>query len=57
MYTIILYERKDRPERYGYERDSIRNIPCPLGYRLIRKLGKGEKNAVLGYRPRSSPDV
>ena len=54
---IILYERKDHPERYGYERDSIRNILMPLGYRLIRKLGKGEKNAVLGYRPRSSPDV
>lgn len=54
---IILYERKDHPERYGYKQDSIRDILMPLGYRMIRKLGKGEKNAVLGYRPGISPDV
>lgn len=54
---IILYERKDHPERYGYKRDSIRDILMPLGYRMIRKLGKGEKNAVLGHRPGISPDV
>ena len=28
-----------------------------MGYRMVRKLGKGEKNAVLAYRPGMSPDV
>ena len=54
---IILYERKDHPARYGYTIDSIRDVLMPLGYRMIRKLGRGEKNAVLGYRPGMSPDV
>ena len=54
---IILYERKDHPARYGYNIDSIRDVLMPLGYRMIRKLGRGEKNAVLGYRPGMSPDV
>lgn len=54
---IILYERKDHPARYGYTIDSIREILMPLGYRMIRKLGRGEKNAVLGYREGMSPDV
>ena len=49
---VILYERKDHPQRYGYHRDSIKDILYPLGYRMVRKLGKGEKNAVLAYRPR-----
>ena len=54
---IILYERKDHPTRYGYNIDSIRDVLMPLGYRMIRKLGRGEKNAVLGFRPGMSPDV
>ena len=43
--------------RYGYNIDSIRDVLMPLGYRMIRKLGRGEKNAVLGFRPGMSPDV
>ena len=54
---IILYERKDHPARYGYYQDSIRDVLMKLGYRMIRKLGRGEKNAVLGFRPGMSPDV
>ena len=54
---IILYERKDHPMRYGYNSESIRNILMDLGYRMIRKIGRGEKNAVLGYRPGMAPDV
>lgn len=53
---VILYERKDHPQRYGYQRDSIREILMPHGYRLVRKLGRGEKNAVLAYRPGMAPD-
>jgi len=45
---IILYERKDHPQRYGYQRDSLLDILQPLGYKMIRKLGRGEKNAVIG---------
>ena len=54
---IILYERKEHPKRYGYQRDSIRDVLMDIGYRMVRKLGKGEKNAVLAYRPGMSPDV
>ena len=54
---IILYERKEHPTRYGYQRDSIRDVLMDIGYRMVRKLGKGEKNAVLAYRPGMSPDV
>jgi len=54
---IILYECKDHPARYGYHANSIREILSPLGYRMIRKIGRGEKNAVIGYRPGMSPDV
>ena len=54
---IILYERKEHPTRYGYQRDSIRDVLMDMGYRMVRKLGKGEKNAVLAYRPGMSPDV
>jgi len=54
---IILYERKDHPARYGYTKESIREVLMPLGYRLIRKVGQGEKNAILGYRPGMAPDV
>tara|TARA_B100000780_G_scaffold131907_1_gene92519 strand:+ start:219 stop:875 length:657 start_codon:yes stop_codon:yes gene_type:complete len=45
---IILYERKQHPQRYGYERDSFLEILKPLGYTMLRKLGRGEKNAVIG---------
>ena len=31
--------------RYGYPRDSIRDVLMDMGYRMVRKLGKGEKNA------------
>lgn len=54
---IIMYESKDHPARYGYHANSIREILLPLGYRMIRKLGGNEKNAVIGYRPGISPDV
>ena len=54
---IILYERKDHPARYGFERESIRSVLMDIGYRMVRKLGKGEKNAVLAYRPEMSRDV
>ena len=54
---IILYECKDHPQRYGFHADSIRNILTPLGYRMIRKIGRGEKNAIIGYRPGLARDV
>jgi len=54
---IILYECKDHPTRYGFHADSIRQILAPLGYRMIRKIGRGEKNAIIGYRPGIAPDV
>jgi len=54
---IILYECKDHPQRYGFHADSIRNILTPLGYRMIRKIGRGEKNAIIGYRPGIAIDV
>lgn len=53
----ILYERKEHPVRYGYNRDSIRDVLMPYGYRMVRKIGRGEKNAVLAYRPGMSPDA
>ena len=54
---VIMYECKDHPARYGYHSNSIREILAPLGYRMIRKLGRNEKNAVIGYRPGIAPDV
>ena len=54
---VIMYECKDHPKRYGYHSDSIREILAPLGYRMIRKLGRNEKNAIIGYRPSQAPDV
>ena len=54
---IILYECKDHPQRYGFHADSIRQILAPLGYRMIRKIGRGEKNAIIGYRPGIAIDV
>tara|TARA_B100000780_G_scaffold131906_1_gene92514 strand:- start:103 stop:759 length:657 start_codon:yes stop_codon:yes gene_type:complete len=45
---IILYERKQHPKRYGYEQDSFLEILKPFGYTMLRKLGRGEKNAVIG---------
>lgn len=54
---VIMYECKDHPARYGYHKNSIREILSPLGYRMIRRLGRNEKNAVIGYRPRMAPDV
>jgi len=54
---IILYESKDHPERYGYKAYSIREILAPLGYRMIRRVGRGEKNAIIGYRPGLAPDA
>lgn len=54
---IILYESKDHPERYGYSATSIREILAPLGYRMIQRVGRGEKNAIIGYRPGTAPDV
>ena len=36
---IILYERKEHPKRYGYQRDSIRDVLMDIGYRMDRKLG------------------
>lgn len=53
----ILYERKEHPARYGYNRDSIRDVLMPYGYRMVRKIGRGEKNAVLAYRPGMAPDA
>ena len=53
---IILYECKDHPQRYGFHADSIRQILAPLGYRMIRKIGRGEKNNI-GYRPGIAIDV
>ena len=49
--------RKDHPQRYGLHADSIRQILAPLGYRMIRKVGRGEKNAIIGYRPGIAIDV
>jgi hypothetical protein len=43
--------------RYGLHADSIRSILAPLGYRMIRKIGRGEKNAIIGYRPGIAIDV
>ena len=54
---IILYECKDHPVRYGLHADSIRSILAPLGYRMIRKIGRGEKNAIIGHRPGIAIDV
>ncbi len=54
---IILYECKDHPQRYGLHADSIRQILAPLGYRMIRKIGRGEKNAIIGHRPGIAIDV
>ena len=54
---IILYECKDHPQRYGFHADSIRQILAPIGYRMIRKIGRGEKNAIIGYRPGIAIDV
>ena len=54
---IILYECKAHPQRYGHHADTIRHILAPLGYRMIRKIGRGEKNAVIGYRPGIAIDV
>ncbi len=54
---IILYECKDHPQRYGHNADTIRHILAPLGYRMIRKIGRGEKNAVIGFRPGMASDV
>ena len=44
---IILYECKDHPQRYGHHADTIRHILAPLGYRMIRKIGRGEKMQLL----------
>ena len=54
---IILYECKDHPMRYGHNADTIRHILAPLGYRMIRKIGRGEKNAIIGHRPGIAIDV
>jgi FkbM family methyltransferase len=54
---VIMFECKDHPARYGYHKDSIREILSPYGYRMIRRLGRNEKNAVIGYRPGMAPDV
>jgi hypothetical protein len=54
---IILYECKDHPMRYGHNSDTIRHILAPLGYRMIRKIGRGEKNAIIGHRPGIAIDV
>ena len=54
---IILYECKDHPIRYGHNADTIRHILAPLGYRMIRKIGRGEKNAIIGHRPGIAIDV
>tara|TARA_B100000900_G_scaffold164212_1_gene139476 strand:- start:14031 stop:14708 length:678 start_codon:yes stop_codon:yes gene_type:complete len=56
-HPIILYECKDHPQRYGLHADSIRQILAPLGYRMIRKIGRGEKNAIIGHRPGIAIDV
>ena len=45
---VILYERKEHPQRYGYSRDSVLDILEPFGYKMLKKLGRGEKNAVIG---------
>ena len=45
---VILYERKEHPKRYGYSRDSVLDILEPFGYKMLKKLGRGEKNAVIG---------
>ena len=54
---IILYECKDHPMRYGHNSETIRHILAPLGYRMIRKIGRGEKNAIIGHRPGIAIDV
>jgi FkbM family methyltransferase len=43
---VILFERKQHPERYGYERDSIIEILKPHGYRILKEFGR--KNALIG---------
>lgn len=46
---IILYERKDHGQRYGYQnRDDFLKILEPHGYKMLAKLGRGLKNAVIG---------
>lgn len=42
----ILFERKQHPERYGYERDSIVEILKPYGYKILKEFGR--KNALIG---------
>lgn len=54
---VIMYESKDHAVRYGHHKNTIRELLAPLGYRLIRKLGRNEKNSILGYRPGLPYDV
>lgn len=42
----ILFERKQHPERYGYQRDSIIEILKPYGYKILKEFGR--KNALIG---------
>lgn len=42
----ILFERKNHPTRYGYERNSIIEILEPFGYKIIKEFGR--KNALIG---------
>lgn len=47
---IILYERKAHPRRYGYFEDSLVEILRPLGYDILKRVGKGHKNAIAGVK-------
>ena len=37
-------KEKNIPQDTAIQRDSIRDVLMDMGYRMVRKLGKGEKN-------------
>ena len=48
---VILYECKDHPTRYGdYHKDSVLEMLEPHGYKLVKKVGKGLKNAIIEFK-------
>ena len=48
---VILYECKDHPKRYGdYHNDSVLEMLEPHGYKLVKKVGRGLKNAIIEFK-------
>lgn len=45
---VILYERKQHAQRYGYSNDAVFEMLAPYGYTMLKKLGDAKKNAVIG---------